>query len=95
MEPLTTSTFALPDTLAAKADPALIAADEQHFAAITASLAQSIAELTERLDAERRSPGVDPQPDPPERPDLIGSSTTCAPAASAACAVAPMSSVAR
>ncbi|SOC46707.1 DNA helicase IV [Blastococcus aggregatus] len=61
MEPLTTSTFALPDALAAKAHPALIAADEQHFAAITASLAQSIAELTERLDAERRSPGGDGQ----------------------------------
>ncbi len=61
MEPLTTSTFALPDALAAKADPALIAADERHFAAIAASLAQSIAELTERLAAERRSPGGDGQ----------------------------------
>jgi hypothetical protein len=61
VEPLTTSTFALPDALAAKADPALIAADEQHFAAIAASLAQSVAELTERLDAERRAPGGDGQ----------------------------------
>ncbi len=33
MTPLTTSVFDLPDHLAAKADPALIAADEQHFAA--------------------------------------------------------------
>lgn len=57
MEPLTTSTFALPDNLAAKADPALIAADEEHLAAIAASLEQSIAELSERLDAERRAPG--------------------------------------
>ena len=59
MEPLTTSTFALPDTLSAKADPALIGADEQHFAAIAASLASSIAELSGRLDAERRAPGGD------------------------------------
>jgi hypothetical protein len=53
----TTSAFDLPDHLAAKADPALIAADEQHFAAIADSLATSIADLTERLDAERRAPG--------------------------------------
>jgi hypothetical protein len=54
---LPTSVFALPDHLAAKADPGLIAADEQHFAAIAESLRQSIAELTGRLDAERRAPG--------------------------------------
>ena len=53
----TTSAFALPDRLAAKAAPRLIAGDEEHFAAIAASLEQSIAELTERLDAERRAPG--------------------------------------
>jgi len=53
---LTTSAFDLPDRLAAKADPALIAGDEQHFAAIADSLAQSIAELSGRLDAERRAP---------------------------------------
>lgn len=57
VDPLTTSTFDLPETLAAKADPALIAADEQHFSAIAATLAASIAELSERLDAERRAPG--------------------------------------
>ena len=55
--PLTTSAFDLPDHLAAKADPALIAADEQHFAAIAENLEQSIAELSDRLDAERKSPG--------------------------------------
>jgi Viral (Superfamily 1) RNA helicase len=55
--PLTTSVFALPANLSAKADPALIAADERHFAAIADSLAHSIADLTERLDAERRAPG--------------------------------------
>ncbi|QTD96128.1 RNA polymerase recycling motor ATPase HelR [Streptomyces cyanogenus] len=55
--PLTTSAFGLPERLAAKADPTLIADDERHFAAIAECLEQSIAELTERLDAERRAPG--------------------------------------
>jgi len=54
---LTTSAFDLPDRLAAKADPALIAGDEWHFAAIAQSLEQSIADLSERLDAERKAPG--------------------------------------
>jgi hypothetical protein len=54
---LTTSAFDLPGRLAAKADPALIAGDEQHFAAIAESLGQSIADLSDRLDAERRAPG--------------------------------------
>jgi len=49
--------FDLPDHLEAKADPALIARDDQHFVAIAESLRQSIAELSEQLDAERRSPG--------------------------------------
>ncbi len=57
MHDLSTSAFALPDRLARKADPALIAADEQHFAAIADSLEQSVAELSERLDATRRAPG--------------------------------------
>src|SRR6478672_3938170 len=51
------SSFDLPDRLAAKADPRLIAADEQHFAAIAESLEQTIADLSQRLDAERRAPG--------------------------------------
>jgi hypothetical protein len=51
------SVFTLPERLAAKADPALITADEEHFAAIEAGLARSIAELDERLDAERKAPG--------------------------------------
>jgi hypothetical protein len=51
------SAFDLPARLAAKADPALIAADERHFAAIAESLEQSIAELTGRLAAERKAPG--------------------------------------
>ena len=33
MNSVTTSAFDLPDRLAAKADPALIAGDERHFAA--------------------------------------------------------------
>jgi DNA helicase IV len=55
--PLTISAFDLPDHLAPKADPTLIAGDEQHFAAIAESLAQSIADLSDRLAAERRAPG--------------------------------------
>ncbi|MDP3893308.1 RNA polymerase recycling motor ATPase HelR, partial [Nocardioides sp.] len=38
-------------------DPSLIATDEQHFAAIATSLEQSIADLSDRLDAVRRAPG--------------------------------------
>ena len=52
-----TSAFDLPDHLARKADPALIAGDEQHFAAIAESLEHSIADLSDRLDAERKAPG--------------------------------------
>ena len=57
MNSLTTSAFDLPGRLSAKADPALIGDDEQHFAAIAESLAQSIAGLSGRLDAERKAPG--------------------------------------
>ena len=57
MNPLTTSAFDLPDRLSAKAGPALIAGDEQHFTAIAESLGQSIASLSGRIDAERRAPG--------------------------------------
>lgn len=53
---LPTSVFDLPDRLAAKSDPALIGADEQHFAAIAESLEHSIAEVSDRLDAVRREP---------------------------------------
>ncbi|MEU3979203.1 RNA polymerase recycling motor ATPase HelR [Streptomyces sp. NPDC026672] len=52
-----TGAFALPERLAAKADPALIARDEQHFAAVAACLERSIAELSDRLAAARRAPG--------------------------------------
>src|SRR3954452_16622875 len=48
VNPLTMSAFELPDHLTAKADPALIAGDDQHFAAIAASLEESIADLSDR-----------------------------------------------
>ena len=57
VSPLTASAFNLPDRLAPKADPVLIADDEQHFAAIAESLERSIADLSSRLDAERKAPG--------------------------------------
>ncbi|MFC5501539.1 RNA polymerase recycling motor ATPase HelR [Lysinimonas soli] len=53
----TTTAFDLPDRLASKGAEALIADDERRFAAIAESLDRSIAELSVRLDAERRSPG--------------------------------------
>lgn len=59
MTPLTaaTSAFDLPERLSAKADPKLISRDERHFAAIAECLEQTIAELSDRLDATRRAPG--------------------------------------
>ena len=57
MNPLTTSAFDLPENLTQKADPRLIAGDELHFAAIAESLEQSIADLSDRLDALRKAPG--------------------------------------
>jgi hypothetical protein len=52
-----TTAFDLPDRLAAKASPDLIGADEEHFAAIAASLERTLADLSARLDAQRRAPG--------------------------------------
>ncbi|HEY6932128.1 MAG TPA: RNA polymerase recycling motor ATPase HelR [Marmoricola sp.] len=57
MTPLTSSAFDLPAHLAHKADPELTAADEQHFRAIAERLEQTVAELSERLDEARRTPG--------------------------------------
>ncbi|GAA0236594.1 RNA polymerase recycling motor ATPase HelR [Cryptosporangium japonicum] len=54
---MSTSAFDLPERLAAKADPALIADDEKHFAAIAESLEELIADLTERLDVALKAPG--------------------------------------
>ncbi|WP_433543943.1 RNA polymerase recycling motor ATPase HelR (plasmid) [Streptomyces sp. CA-294286] len=52
-----TGVFQLPGRLAVKADPQLIAGDEQHFAAIATSLERTIAELSGRLENLRRAPG--------------------------------------
>jgi hypothetical protein len=57
VSPLTTSAFGLPDRLAPKADPTLIAGDDQHFGAIAESLEHSIADLSDRLGAARTAPG--------------------------------------
>ncbi|MGQ0631187.1 MAG: RNA polymerase recycling motor ATPase HelR [Sporichthyaceae bacterium] len=51
------SAFDLPDHLAPKAAPALIAGDDRHFAAIAASLERSIAELSGRLEVALKAPG--------------------------------------
>ena len=58
VNPMATSVFDLPDQLAGKADPTLIAGDERHFAAIAESIEQSIAELSDRLDAARKAPAA-------------------------------------
>ncbi|HEU4566913.1 MAG TPA: RNA polymerase recycling motor ATPase HelR [Marmoricola sp.] len=57
MSPLTSAAFDLPEHLAAKATPALVAADEEHFAALAKSLDESVADLEERLATARRAPG--------------------------------------
>ncbi|MFC0247108.1 RNA polymerase recycling motor ATPase HelR [Citricoccus parietis] len=51
-----TSAFALPEHLSAKADPDLIADDDAHFAAIAAALERRRSEDGRRLDALRRQP---------------------------------------
>lgn len=57
MTTTTTPFFHLPGRLSPKAAPDLIAADEEHFAAIAQSLQKSITELSDRLDAIRTEPG--------------------------------------
>ncbi|MCT9872064.1 RNA polymerase recycling motor ATPase HelR [Paenarthrobacter aurescens] len=57
ISPLKTSAFALPEHLERKADSKLIGKDEQQFEAIAASLSESIAELSNRLDVTRKQPG--------------------------------------
>jgi DNA helicase IV len=57
VNPATSSAFDLPDRLARKTEPRLIEDDERQFAAIAETLEQSIAELSDRLDSERRAPG--------------------------------------
>ena len=55
MNPLSANAFALPERLASKADPALIAADEAHFDAIARSLELTIEDLETRLAALQKS----------------------------------------
>ena len=57
MIPVTTNVFNLPERLVAKADPAMIAGDELHLAAVAESLAQQIADLSDQLDVQRKAPG--------------------------------------
>ena len=54
---VTTNAFNLPEHLVAKADPALIARDEQHLAAVAETLERQIADVSDRLDAQRKAPG--------------------------------------
>ena len=53
----TTSAFELPESRAAKGDPALVADDERHLAAIAQSLESSIVDLSDRLNAQLKAPG--------------------------------------
>src|SRR4051794_2842712 len=57
VNPAHASAFNLPENLAAKADPILIADDERHFAAIAQSLDATIADLSDRLALGRSAPG--------------------------------------
>ncbi len=58
---MTGTVFALPETLAAKADPALIAADEAHFARVLDVRARRIADLEQQLaETLRREGGEHP-----------------------------------
>lgn len=56
VRPSTTSAFDLPDRLRAKADPALIADDERHFAAVARRLDQLSTDLSDRLAQARKAP---------------------------------------
>jgi hypothetical protein len=53
--------FNLPERLEAKAVPELVATDEDRFAVIAANLESTIAQLEDRLEAARRSPGREGQ----------------------------------
>ncbi|ROZ89082.1 RNA polymerase recycling motor ATPase HelR [Gordonia sp. OPL2] len=57
MDQRTWSAFHLTDNRSSKADPHLISADDDHFAAIALSLQTSIADLTARLENLQKSRG--------------------------------------
>ncbi|MFF1830502.1 RNA polymerase recycling motor ATPase HelR [Paenarthrobacter sp. NPDC058040] len=54
--PLATSAFNLPEHLSPKADPSLIAADEERFAAIGETLEHTVANLEQQLEAIKKAP---------------------------------------
>ncbi|SEI82232.1 RNA polymerase recycling motor ATPase HelR [Demequina mangrovi] len=54
---MTSSAFALPPRLSAKADPSLVDADSAHLARVAAAVARQVGQLEERLEAELRKPG--------------------------------------
>src|SRR5690606_20225532 len=58
---VTSRVFDLPDRLAAKAEPELIADDERRFAAIAAAVRTQLAELEGRLDEARLRSGENNQ----------------------------------
>ena len=57
MSTTSTDVFDLPENLAHKADPSVIAEDRNHFAAIAERLERQVTVLEERLDAARRAQG--------------------------------------
>lgn len=59
--PPSSRAFDLPDRLAAKREPSLVAADEARFATIAATLDGTVAQLTDRLAAELRAPAGEGQ----------------------------------
>lgn len=61
MEPLQPSAFDLPERLSAKSDPALVARDEEQFAAVASTLDRTVAGLAARLQTVLRAPGGDGQ----------------------------------
>ena len=59
--PETVSPFALPERLAVKADPALIADDERRFVAVAEELERTVAALRTRLEEALRAPAGEGQ----------------------------------
>ncbi|MFF4896463.1 RNA polymerase recycling motor ATPase HelR [Streptomyces sp. NPDC001068] len=57
MNPLTTRAFDLPEHLSAKAGPALIGDDEQHFTAVARCLEETLADLSDSLGTALKAPG--------------------------------------
>lgn len=93
--PAAFTAFALPGRLAAKADPALTGGDDRHFAAVTAALEQSVAELTASLDAALRSPAAPGGPRWTGTPRCTASGRACGPCAGSASTSASATSSAR